>query len=200
MVEQVVIKLWKSGKVILITRRVINMKLIVDVYQKYWSFLPLYKSNFCVILISKILGTITSVLIPYFASGIVKYLTIGIIKKLYGGYFISSCFYVKVIFYYFNYYGAARDSQYCYTKLKEKCFHKLASYDLEFSKKKDIDEILQTTSSDIWGITALNDNLSDVIITFLKIIIVVFLISYTSIVVVELFLLYVFIYFVYDVF
>ena len=160
------------------------MKLIVDVYQKYWSFLPLYKSNFCVILISKILGTITSVLIPYFASGIVKYLTIGNYQEALWWifyFFLASTF--KVIFYYFNYYGAARDSQYCYTKLKEKCFHKLASYDLEFSKKKDIDEILQTTSSDIWGITALNDNLSDVIITFLKIIIVVFLISYTSIVV-----------------
>ena len=158
------------------------MKMIIDTYRKFWSFLPLYKSNFCLIFISKILGTITSVLIPFFAAGIVRYFTSGDYREALWWifyFFLASTF--KVIFYYFNYYGAANDSQYCYTKLKEKCFEKLSTYDLDFSQKKDVDEILQATSSDIWGITALNDNLSDVIITFVKIVIVVLLISFTSI-------------------
>jgi len=56
--------------------------------------------------------------------------------------------------------------------LKKKIFSKLSEYDLEFQKKKDIDELLQASSSDVWGIVALNDNLSDVLITLIKIIIV----------------------------
>ncbi len=157
------------------------MKALIETYRKLWSIIPLYKSNFCMIILSKIFATIASVFIPISAANIVKYLTINDYQStsLWIFYFFLATT-LKVFFYYFNYYGAAKDSQYCYTNLKQKCYDKLSTYDLEFTKTKNIDEILQATSSDIWKVVELNDNLSDVIITFIKILVVIALVATNS--------------------
>lgn len=158
------------------------MKAIIETYHKLWSVIPLYKSNFCLIILSKILATIASIFIPLAAANIVKYLTINDYQNasLWILYFFLSAT-LKVFFSYFNYYSAAKDSDYCYTNLKQKCYEKISTYDLEFTKTKNIDQILQATSSDIWKVTGLNDNLSDVIITFIKIILIIILVATNSI-------------------
>lgn len=137
-----------------------------------------------IIFLSKIIAVVFSVLIPYTASGIIKYLTLGNYQtaQLWIIYFFLATT-GNVLFYYFNYYGGALDSHYCYTELKRKIFHKLSTYDMEFSKSQNIDEILQACSSDVWGVTELNDNLSDVAITFIKVLVVIILISITSLLV-----------------
>lgn len=157
------------------------MRQVIDTYKKYWSILPPKNGYMAIIFISKILATISSVLIPFTAAGIVKYLTVGQYETatLWIFYFflaVSS----KILFYYFNYYGGALDSNYCYIEMKKKIFQKLSTYDMEFSSTKEVDEVLQATSSDIWGICGLNDNLSDVGITFIKIVVVTVLTALTS--------------------
>lgn len=157
------------------------MKEVINTYKKYWSYIPMKKKYFLLIIISKIGATISGILIPATAAGIIKYLTLEYYKEalLWIFYFFLAGT-SKYICYYFNYYGAALDSNYCYVNLKKKIFSKLSEYDLEFQKKKDIDELLQASSSDVWGIVALNDNLSDVLITLIKIIIVIILTAITS--------------------
>lgn len=157
------------------------MKEVINTYKKYWSYVPIKKSYFLLIIFSKIGATIFGILIPYTAAGIIKYLTLGYYKEalLWIFYFFLAGT-SKYICYYFNYYGGALDSNYCYTVLKKKIFSKFAEYDLEFQKKKDIDELLQAASSDVQGVVVLNDNLSDVLITIVKIVIVIILTTITS--------------------
>ena len=157
------------------------MRLMIDTYKKYWSCIKPNKLYYIMIFTSKALAVIASILIPFTASGIVKYLTLGdyneTLKWIF--YFFASVT-AKVIFYHWNYKGSALDSNYCYTRLKKKVFNKLSTYDLEFSKHKDIDEVLQASSSDIWKIVGINDNLSDIIIGFIRIIVIVILTALTS--------------------
>lgn len=157
------------------------MGLMIDTYKKYWSCVKPNKLYYIMIFTSKALAVIASILIPFTASGIVKYLTLGdyseTLKWIF--YFFASVS-AKVIFYHWNYKGNALDSNYCYTGLKRKVFDKLSTYDLEFSKHKDIDEVLQASSSDIWKIVGINDNLSDIIIGFIRIIVIVILTALTS--------------------
>ena len=157
------------------------MRLMIDTYKKYWSCVKPNKLYYIMIFTSKALAVIASILIPFTASGIVKYLTLGdyneTLKWIF--YFFASVT-AKVIFYHWNYKGSALDSNYCYTRLKKKVFNKLSTYDLEFSKHKDIDEVLQASSSDIWKIVGINDNLSDIIIGFIRIIVIVILTALTS--------------------
>ena len=157
------------------------MRLMIDTYKKYWSCVKPHKGYYTMIFISKALAVIASILLPLTASGIVKYLTLGdyheALKWIF--YFFAAAT-AKVIFYYWNYKGGALDSNYCYVKLKEKVFNKLATYDLEFSKHKNIDEVLQGSSSDIWKVVSINDNLSDIIIGFIRIVVIVILTALTS--------------------
>ena len=157
------------------------MKLMIDTYKKYWSCIKPHKGYYTMIFVSKALAVIASILITYTASVIVKYLTLGdyneALKWIF--YFFASAS-ATVIFYYWNYKGGALDSNYCYVNLKEKVFNKLATYDLEFAKHKNIDEVLQASSSDIWKVVGINDNLSDIIIGFIKIIVIVILTALTS--------------------
>ena len=130
---------------------------------------------------SKILAVIASILIPFTAAGIVKYLTIANYKEaLKWIFYFFAAVTSRVLFYYWNYYGAGLDSNYCYVKLKEKVFDKLSTYDLEFSKRKNIDEILQATSGDIWKVVNINDNLSDILIGTVRIVVIVILTTLTS--------------------
>ena len=139
------------------------------------------KTYIFIIVISKILAVIASILIPFTAAGIVKYLTIANYKEaLKWIFYFFAAVTSRVLFYYWNYYGAGLDSNYCYVKLKEKVFDKLSTYDLEFSKRKNIDEILQATSGDIWKVVNINDNLSDILIGAVRIVVIVILTTLTS--------------------
>ena len=157
------------------------MNLMIDTYKKYWSCIKPHKVYYTGIFVSRVLSVIAGILIPFTASGIVKYLTLGDYQealKWIFYFFVAAT--SKVIFLYWNYKEGTLDSNYCYTNLKKKVFNKLATYDLEFSKHKDKDEILQASSSDIWKIVGINDNLSDIIIGFIRIIVVVILTALTS--------------------
>lgn len=157
------------------------MRLIFDTYKKYWYCVKPNKTYIFIIVISKILAVIASILIPFTAAGIVKYLTIANYKEaLKWIFYFFAAVTSRVLFYYWNYYGAGLDSNYCYVKLKEKVFDKLSTYDLEFSKRKNIDEILQATSGDIWKVVNINDNLSDILIGTVRIVVIVILTTLTS--------------------
>lgn len=157
------------------------MRLIFDTYKKYWYCVKPNKTYIFIIVISKILAVIASILIPFTAAGIVKYLTIANYKEaLKWIFYFFAAVTSRVLFYYWNYYGAGLDSNYCYVKLKEKVFDKLSTYDLEFSKRKNIDEILQATSGDIWKVVNINDNLSDILIGAVRIVVIVILTTLTS--------------------
>ena len=157
------------------------MRLIFDTYKKYWYCVKPNKTYIFIIVISKILAVIASILIPFTAAGIVKYLTIANYKEaLKWIFYFFAAVTSRVLFYYWNYYGAGLDANYCYVKLKEKVFDKLSTYDLEFSKRKNIDEILQATSGDIWKVVNINDNLSDILIGAVRIVVIVILTTLTS--------------------
>lgn len=157
------------------------MRLIFDTYKKYWYCVKPNKTYIFIIVISKILAVFASILIPFTAAGIAKYLTIANYKEaLKWIFYFFAAVTSRVLFYYWNYYGAGLDSNYCYVKLKEKVFDKLSTYDLEFSKRKNIDEILQATSGDIWKVVNINDNLSDILIGAVRIVVIVILTTLTS--------------------
>lgn len=157
------------------------MKRIKEIFKKYWLCLPLRKDYFLFLLLTQALATTANILIPYTAAGIIKFLTINdyataIKWTVY--FFLAGT--SQFIFTYFNYYFGGKDSIYCYTNLKRKAFEKISTYDIDFTKTKNIDELLQASSSDIYNVIEINGNLSDIIITFFKIILIIILITLVS--------------------
>ena len=99
------------------------MRLMIDIYKKYWSCIKPHKGYYTMIFVSKVLAVIASILLPFTASGIVKYLALGdyheALKWIF--YFFAAAT-AKVIFYYWNYKGGSLRFKLCLCKIKRKSF------------------------------------------------------------------------------
>ena len=134
------------------------MKRIKEIFKKYWLCLPLRKDYFLFLLLTQALATTANILIPYTAAGIIKFLTINdYATAIKWTVYFSLAGTSQFIFTYFNYYFGGKDSIYCYTNLKRKAFEKISTYDIDFTKTKNIDELLQASSSDIYNVIEINN-------------------------------------------
>lgn len=139
---------------------------------KLWIFFLFFGS---------ILAHLSSLLIPVFASNIVYQVTEGAVATTYWNIAFLAITYVSYnLFWYLNYVSYSYNFQYSYKHLREKILEKVFTYDAEFSNKISKGTILNTVNTDITNLSEMIDNICEIMIMFVKVVILLFIFLKTN--------------------
>ena len=122
--------------------------------------------------ISALLRSLSLLLIPYMASKVVEYATIGDYKTTLTFsllFLIVSLIYVAC--HHYNYVAYANNSIFTHNKLQELILNKVTSYDENFTKKISTSYIVNTGFNDVGNVMQVPDELFDTITKFISIIV-----------------------------
>lgn len=155
-----------------------NIKIIRD-------FLRLVKGNkfwITLLFLGSILGHLSSLLIPVFTSNIIYEVTNGNADGTYLNIVLLAITYIAYnLFWYLNYVSYSYNFQYSYKKLREKIIDKVFTYDNDFSDKISKGEILNTINTDTGSLSEMIDSVCEIMIVFVKVIIMIFIFLKTNI-------------------
>lgn len=155
-----------------------NIKIIRDFFRlvkgnKFWIIL---------LFLGSILGHLSSLLIPVFTSNIIYEVTNGNADGTYLNIVLLAITYVAYnLFWYLNYVSYSYNFQYSYKKLREKIIDKVFTYDNDFSDKISKGEILNTINTDTGSLSEMIDSVCEIMIVFVKVIIMLFIFLKTNI-------------------
>lgn len=155
-----------------------NIKIIRSFFKlvkgsKKWTFFLFFGSA---------MGHLSSLLIPIFTSNIIYEVTTGNINATYiniGLLAVTYMFYN--LFWYLNYVSYSYNFKYSYNNLREKIIDRIFTYDIEFSNKISTGTILNTVNTDVANLSEMIDNICEIIIVFIKVIIMIFIFLKTNI-------------------
>lgn len=123
-----------------------------------------------------------SILLPFIASLIIKYLTSNSANM---AYYSLLAFFITYVLYtvslYANYRIYRYNVSYCYDKLTKKILNKLISVDNNFSRVISKGKLMNSINSDITKMGDMNDQISEVILGTLQIIVVLVIVAYYNI-------------------
>ena len=149
------------------------------------SYFILVKGNKILItclFITSILRHIASLLIPIFAANIILYITDGNADKTYLNILLLACTYIAYnLFLYLNYVSYSYNFKYSYKNIREKIMNKVLTFDVDFNDNISKAEILNTINADTGSIAEMIDNISEIILVFIKVIILIFIFAYTNV-------------------
>ena len=149
------------------------------------SYFKLVKGNKILItclFITSILRHIASLLIPIFAANIILYITDGNADKTYLNILLLACTYIAYnLFLYLNYVSYSYNFKYSYKNIREKIMNKVLTFDVDFNDNISKAEILNTINADTGSIAEMIDNISEIILVFIKVIILIFIFAYTNV-------------------
>ena len=155
-----------------------NIKIIKDFFylvkgHKKWTFLLFFAS---------IMAHLTSLLIPVFAANIIYEVTIKDALATYTNIALLALTYIIYnLFWYLNYVSYSYNFKYSYKNLREKIIDKIFTYDNEFSDKLSKGTILNTVSGDVSNLSGMIDNICEIIVVFIKVIILILIFLNTNI-------------------
>ncbi|MBE6150269.1 MAG: ABC transporter ATP-binding protein [Firmicutes bacterium] len=155
-----------------------NIKIIKDFFylvkgHKKWTFLLFFAS---------IMAHLTSLLIPVFAANIIYEVTIKNALATYTNIALLALTYIIYnLFWYLNYVSYSYNFKYSYKNLREKIIDKIFTYDNEFSDKLSKGTILNTVSGDVSNLSGMIDNICEIIVVFIKVIILTLIFLNTNI-------------------
>lgn len=155
-----------------------NIKIIRDFFKlvkgnKKWIFL---------LFLCSIIAHLSSLLIPVFTSNIVYEVTNGNASATYMNIVFLAVTYIAYnLFWYFNYVSYSNNFKYSYKNLREKIVDKVFSYDTEFSNKISKGTILNTVNTDTENLSVMIDNVCEIMVVFVKVIIMIFIFLKTNI-------------------
>lgn len=136
-----------------------------------------------------------ALLIPFFASWIIKYATVGDFNTTYLSLaFLGISYVLYHLFLYFNYRIYGKNMQYCYTNLHTKILNKLMTVDENFNKKISKGKLLNSINSDVLDIGDMLDTLSELLMTLIQVLAVFVIISCFNIYLSVIFAIYAYIY------
>jgi len=136
-----------------------------------------------------------ALLIPFFASWIIKYATVGDFNTTYLSLaFLGISYLLYHLFLYFNYRIYGKNMQYCYTNLHTKILNKLMTVDENFTKKISKGKLLNSINSDVLDIGDMLDTLSELLMTLIQVLAVFVIISCFNIYLSVIFAIYAYIY------
>lgn len=155
-----------------------NIKIIRSFFKlvkgsKKWTFFLFFGSA---------MGHLSSLLIPIFTSNIIYEVTTCNINATYiniGLLAVTYMFYN--LFWYLNYVSYSYNFKYSYNNLREKIIDRIFTYDIEFSNKISTGTILNTVNTDAANLSEMIDNICEIIIVFIKVIIMIFIFLKTNI-------------------
>lgn len=155
-----------------------NIKIISDFFKlvkgsKKWIFLLFFCS---------IMAHLSSLLIPVFTSNIIYEVTKGNANATYMNIFFLLVTYIAYnLFWYLNYVSYSHNFKYSYKALREKIVDKVFTYDIEFSDKISKGTILNTVNTDTANLSEMIDNVCEIIVVFIKVIVMIFIFLKTNI-------------------
>lgn len=155
-----------------------NVKIIKDFFKlvkgsKKWIFLLFFGS---------ISAHLCSLLIPVFTSNIIYDVTNGNANSTYINIGLLGLTYIAYnLFWYLNYVSYSYNFKYSYKNLREKIVDKVFTYDTEFSDKLSKGTILNTVNTDTANLSEMIDNVCEIIVVFVKVIIMIFIFLKTNI-------------------
>lgn len=155
-----------------------NVKIIRDFFKlvkgsKKWIFF---------LFLGSILAHLTSLLMPVFASNIIYQVTNTNIRATYLNIFLLGITYIAHnLFWFLNYTAYSHNFTYSYKNLREKIIDKIFTYDADFQEKVSKGTILNTVNTDTANLSEMIDNVCEIMIVFLKVIILIFIFLRTNI-------------------
>lgn len=155
-----------------------NVTIIRDFFKlvkgsKKWIFLLFFGS---------IMAHLLSLLTPVFASNIIYEVTKGNTNATYINIILLALTYIAYnLFWYLNYVAYSHNFKYSYKNLREKIIDKVFTYDVEFSDKISKGTILNTVNTDTANLSEMIDNVCEILVVFLKVIIMIFVFLKTNI-------------------
>lgn len=154
-----------------------NAKIIRDFFKlvkgsKKWTFLLFFGS---------IMAHLSSLLIPVFTSNIIYEVTNGNANATYINIVLLAITYIAYnLFWYLNYVSYSHNFKYSYKNLREKIVDKVFTYDTEFSDKLSKGTILNTVNTDTANLSEMIDNVCEIMVVFVKVIIMIFIFLKTN--------------------
>lgn len=158
------------------------LKQICGVANKYYHLVNINYLKFFSLLISKIIGTIFSLLMPVAVSMIVHFATLKNYK--YALIWCGILAIISILFmlaYRWNYWSCYVQANDIYGKLKDKIFNKIMTFDLEFHHKLSISHVVNTASTDVFNIRTIDDSFVDFFVTFVKVFAICFIMATVNI-------------------
>ncbi len=155
-----------------------NIKIIKDFFKlvkinKKWVFLLFFGS---------IMAHLSSLLIPIFTSNIIYEITNNNANATYMNIGLLTITYIAYnLFWYLNYVSYSNNFKYNYKNLKEKIVEKIFSYDNEFCDKLSKGTILNTVNTDTAHLSEMIDNICEIMVVFIKVIIMILIFLKTNI-------------------
>lgn len=154
-----------------------NLKIIKDFFKlvkgsKKWVFLLFFGS---------IMAHLLSLLIPVFTSNIIYEVTNGNADATYLNIYLLAITYILYnLFWYLNYVSYSNNFKYSYKALRERIIDKIFTYDAEFSDKISKGTILNTINTDTGSLSEMIDNVCEIMVVFVKVIIMIFVFLKTN--------------------
>lgn len=154
-----------------------NIKIIKD----FFKLVKGSKKWICLLFLGSIMAHLSSLLIPVFTSNIIyevtnknanaTYLNIGLLAITYIAY---------NLFWYLNSVSYSHNFKYSYKNLREKIIDKFFTYDVEFSDRISKGTILNTVNTDTANLSEMIDNICEIMVVFIKIIIMIIIFLKTN--------------------
>ncbi len=155
-----------------------NIKIIRDFFKlvkgsKKWIFL---------LFLGSIMAHLSSLLIPVFTSNIIYYVTdMNASATYFNILWLLLTYVVYNLFWYLNYVSYSNNFKYSYRKLRELMIEKIFTYDAEFTDKISKGTILNTVNADVGHLAEMIDNVCEIMVVFVKVIIMIFIFLKTNI-------------------
>ena len=155
-----------------------NIAIIKDFFKlvkgsKKWIFFLFFGS---------IMGHLSSLLIPVFASNIVYEVTQRNVNATYLNIGLLACTYIAYnLFWYLNYVSYSNNFTYSYKNLREKIIDKVFTYDTDFSDKLSKGTIINTVNGDTANLSEMIDNVCEIMVVFIKVIIMLIIFLKTNV-------------------
>lgn len=155
-----------------------NIKIIRDFFKlvkgnKKWIFF---------LFLGSIMAHLSSLLIPIFASNIIYEVTNSNANATYINIGLLAITYIAYnLFWYLNYVSYSYNFKYSYKNLREKIVDKVFTYDTDFSDKLSKGTILNTVNTDTANLSEMVDNVCEIIVVFVKVLVMIFIFLKTNI-------------------
>lgn len=155
-----------------------NIKIIKD----FFKLVKGHKVWIVLLFVGSIMAHLISLLIPIFASNIVYQVTLGNYSETYLNIcFLAFTYIAYNLFWYLNYVAYSHNFKYSYRNLREKIIDKVFTYDNEFTDKLSKGTILNTVNADTGRLAEMMDNVCEIMVVFIKVIILIFIFLKTNI-------------------
>lgn len=163
--------------------------------KEYLSLAEIKKLYLVINMITAFFYKLFELLLPLFASLIIKYLTVNDVEMTY---FYLILFVVDYLLYYISLYANYKvygyNISYCYDKLTSKVFNKLLSVDGNFSRMFSKGRIMNTINGDIITVGDMNDEICEFLLGAFQVIMVLIIVAVNNIFVALILVVFTFFY------